>query len=68
MLDLVDTFMKGMDWGMRLSYIAFAVAQGTVCVVGFISESRKLHFVMSFTMFFWQLVYSVLDLEVLGAF
>jgi hypothetical protein len=66
--DIVDTFLKGTDWGLRQSYVVFVIAQVAVYVTAIWSTSRKLHLVMAGTMFSWQLIYSILDLEVLGAF
>ena len=65
LVDFIDTFLKGVDWGLRISYLAFFVALTVVCVAGLISRSTKLHIAMAFLMFSWQIVYIFQDLGVL---
>ena len=67
-IDIVDTFLKGADWGQRPGYIAFVTGQSLASVLGMLSENKRVHLAVALVMFSWQLIYSLVDLQVLGAF
>jgi len=67
LVDLGDTFLKSVDWGLRPTYLIFWAATTLVCVIGLVTKKPRVHFVMALVMFLWQLVYTFSDLGVLKA-
>lgn len=67
LVDLGDTFLKSVDWGLRPSYLIFWAATTLVCVVGLVTRKPRTHFVMALAMFLWQLVYTFSDIGILKA-
>ena len=66
-LDIVDTFLKGYDWGVRpqvLSYYAVSIA---AAVTGFISERRSVQLGAAGVAFAAQLLFLFQELGVLGS-
>lgn len=66
-VDLGDTFMKGMNWGLRPSYLIFWGATSLVCIIGLVTKKPRVHLFMALVMFLWQLQYTFADIGVLKA-
>jgi hypothetical protein len=65
-IDLADTFMKGTDWGFRLSYVSYWVALTTAAVVGLSTTRRSLHAGFGLVMLLWIHAITFYDQAVLG--
>ena len=65
-LDLVDTFLKGFEWGTRPIVLIQVAATFTACVVGSISENRFVQLGIAATLFGIGLYYMFSGLGILG--
>jgi hypothetical protein len=65
-IDLADTFMKGTDWGFRMSYVSYWVALTTAAVVGLSTTRRSLHAGLGIVMLLWIYAITFYDQAVLG--
>jgi hypothetical protein len=52
-LDLVDTFMKGWEWGIRQSYTWYWLVVTACAVIGLLSTRRRVHLAMGLLLFTW---------------
>jgi len=65
-VDLVDTFMKGWEWGLRESYGWYWLAVVTCGVIGLLSTRRRVHLAMGLLLFAWSNVLTFYEQFVLG--
>lgn len=65
-IDFVDTFMKGVDWGLRLSYLSFFALLTAAAIVGLTTTRRGLHLGFGTAVFIGQLAITVYDQAILG--
>jgi len=65
MIDLADTFLKGLEWGSRLTYLSFWGAVTVAGVTGLTTTRREVHTGFGITLFLWQLAYTFSDLKIL---
>jgi hypothetical protein len=66
-IDVVDTFLKGYDWGTRPVYIVQASAFFVVCFIGLSTRRRPAQLGIAWVAFLGQLLYSFQELGVLGS-
>lgn len=66
-VDLVDTFMKGLDWGLRPSFLLLWSLITLAGIVGLRSRKRAVHATLGVSLFVAQIAYSFTDLGTLGA-
>ena len=66
-IDIVDTFLKGAEWGLRPSVLGQYAVVIAASVVGIISERRRVQVVAAAAAFASQLIYMFQDLGVLGS-
>ncbi len=65
-IDLADTFMKGVEWGTRVGFLAFWIAITAAGLVGLSTTRREVHTGFGITLFLWQIAYNFTDYGVLG--
>lgn len=65
-VDVIDTFLKGVDWGMRPEFLAQVLVFGGGCLVGFATGRRGPLLVVAVTMFLFQLGYLFAEVATLG--
>lgn len=65
-IDLVDTFMKSTEWGLRYSYVSFWTAVTAAGVVGLTTRRRSAHMASGLVLFFWNIGLGFYDHAVLG--
>ena len=65
-IDFVDTFMKGIGWGLRLSYLSFFALLTAAAIVGLRTTRRSLHLAFGAAVFLSQLALTVYDQAILG--
>ena len=65
-LDLVDTFMKGWEWGMRQSYTWYWLAVTACAVIGLLTTRRYVHLAMGLVLVFWSNILTFYEQFVLG--
>jgi len=53
-IDLADTFMKGLDWGFRFSYLSYWAATTAAGIFGLTTTRRRVHMGFGIALFFWQ--------------
>ncbi len=66
-VDVVDTFLKGADWGLRPIFLTQVAIWVLACVVGVLSERRSVQLGTAATVFTLQLVYAFQELGILGS-
>ena len=66
-LDIVDTFLKGYDWGVRPQVLSVYAVVIAAAVTGFISERRSVQLGAAGVAFAAQLLYLFQELGVLGS-
>jgi hypothetical protein len=66
-VDLVDTFMKGIDWGLRPSYLFLWSLVTLAGIAGLKSRTRAVQATLGVSLFLAQIAFSFTDLGVLGA-
>lgn len=67
-IDLVDTFMKGWDWGLRESYTWYWPTVTVCAVIGLLTTRRQVHLAMGLILLAWSHVLTVYEQFVLGDF
>ena len=65
-IDLVDTFMKGWEWGVRESYAWYWLAVTAAGVIGLLTTRRPVHLGMGFTLVVWSNALTFYEQFVLG--
>ena len=65
-IDLVDTFMKGWEWGVRESYAWYWPAVMACGVIGLLSARRRVHLAMGLTLVIWSNALTFYEQFVLG--
>jgi hypothetical protein len=65
-IDLVDTFMKGAEWGLRPSYLPFFIATTAAGVIGLTTTRRRVHAGLGLTLLLWQIALNFTDTGILG--
>jgi len=66
-IDLIDTFLKGGDWGMRPTYLAQNGVAILSYVAGIVAERRWIQLAAAWAAFAVQLLYFFKDMGVLGS-
>lgn len=66
-LDVVDTFLKGADWGLRPIFVAQTLVFVVGSSVGLVTQRRGAHLVIANAVFFVQLGYLFRELTQLGS-
>ncbi len=66
-VDIADTFLKGYEWGVRLSVLSIYAVTITVAITGIISERRSIQLGVAVVAFTAQLLYLFQELGVLGS-
>lgn len=65
-IDLVDTFLKGFDWGTRTGYIIFWLVTVTAAILGLITKRRWVHMALGITLLLYNVIFTAFDTPVLG--
>lgn len=65
-LDTVDTFVKGVDWGVRPIFLVQTAVLLGACVVGVTTENRRIQLGAVTVAFTMQVVYMFLELDILS--
>jgi len=65
-IDLVDTFMKGWEWGIRESYLWYWLGVVACGVTGLISTRRRVHIAMGLVLLAWSNFLTFYEQFVLG--
>ena len=52
-IDLIETFMKGTEWGFRTSYVTLWTALTTAAVIGLITTRRSVHTAFGLVILLW---------------
>ena len=66
-IDVIDTFLKGYEWGLRPAVIASYSAIAVVAIVGIVSERRSIQTGAAVVAFASQILYVTQELGVLGS-
>ncbi|MEQ9569627.1 MAG: hypothetical protein RLN75_05510 [Longimicrobiales bacterium] len=66
-VDIVDTFLKGAEWGLRPSVLSQYAVVIVASIVGIVSERRRVQVGAATAAFASQLIYMFQDLGVLGS-
>jgi hypothetical protein len=66
-IDIIDTFLKGQDWGMRPAVISIYAVTITIAITGFISERRSIQLGAAIIAVTSQFLYLFDELGVLGS-
>lgn len=66
-IDLVDTFMKGWEWGIRESYLWYWLAVVACGVIGLFSTRRRVHLAMGLVLVIWSNALTFYEQFVLGS-
>ena len=66
-MDVVDTFLKGYEWGVRPEVIATYSITILVAIVGIISERRSVQIGAAVVAFTSQILYVTQELGALGS-
>lgn len=65
-IDLLDTFMKGMQWGARSTYLWYWAAVLAAAVIGLLTTRRKIHLASGLVLIVWSKLLTVYEQGVLG--
>jgi hypothetical protein len=65
-IDLVDTFLKGADWGTRGTYLTYWSALTVSAVTGIITERRIIMMALGLMLLLWSNVLTIYEQGVLG--
>ena len=65
-LDVIDTFLKGYDWGVRPVYIAQAAVVFVGCGIGLATERRGPLLAVAVAIFAYQFGYLFVEVATLG--
>jgi hypothetical protein len=66
-VDMIDTFSKGYEWGMRPEALGIYAATISVAITGLVSERRPVQLLAAIVAFAAQLLYQFQELGVLGS-
>ncbi len=66
-VDIVDTFTKGYEWGMRPEALGIYAVTLSVAITGFVTERRPVQLIAASVAFAALLLYQFLELGVLGS-
>lgn len=66
-IDLIDTFLKGFDWGTRGTYVAYWSALTASAVIGLITERRRVLLALGLMLLLWCNGLTVYEQGVLGS-
>jgi len=66
-IDLIDTFLKGTEWGMRPASVGIVAVTVVMAITGFVSERRSVQLGVAIIAFTSQLLYIFGELGVLGS-
>lgn len=65
-IDLIDTYMKGWEWGARESYTWYWLAVTACAVIGLLSARRRVHLAMGLVLVTWSNFLTFYEQFVLG--
>ena len=65
-IDLIDSLMKGMDWGLRAPYLWYWVALTIACAIGISTSRRFVHITLGSIFLVWANGLTFYELFVLG--
>ncbi|MCJ7453830.1 MAG: hypothetical protein MUO39_15370 [Steroidobacteraceae bacterium] len=65
-IDLLDTFMKGLEWGARSSYLSYWAAVLAGATIGLFSRRRRVHLAVGLVLLVWSNLLTVYEQGVLG--
>lgn len=65
-IDLIDTFLKGADWGSRGSYLTYWSAVTASAVTGLVTERRIVVMALGLMLLVWSTVLTIYEYGVLG--
>ena len=65
-IDLIDSLMKGLEWGLRAPYLWYWVSLTAACVVGLFTTRRILHIAFGSIFLIWANALTFYELFVLG--
>ena len=65
-IDLIDTFMKGTEWGFRTSYVTYWTALTVAAVIGLITTRRIVHTTFGLVILLWSNGLTFYDTGILG--
>lgn len=66
-IDIVDTFLKSFEWGMRPAALVIVAITAAIAITGFVSKQRPVQFGVAVIAFASQLFYVFGELGVLGS-
>lgn len=66
-VDIVDTFLKGQQWGLRPAVISVYVVTIAVAIAGFVSERRSIQLGAAIIAVTSQFLYVFSELDILGS-
>jgi hypothetical protein len=65
-IDLIDTFLKGADWGKRGTYLTYWSALTVSAVTGIVTERRIIMMALGLMLLLWSNVLTIYEQGVLG--
>ncbi len=65
-VDLVDSFMKGVEWGSRLTGLTYWVAVTAAGVIGLTTTRRGVHTGLAITLLLWSIALTSYENAILG--
>ncbi len=65
-IDLVDTFLKGADWGTRGTYRTYWCAVAVSAVTGLVTERRIIVMALGLMLLLWSNALTIYEQGVLG--
>jgi hypothetical protein len=66
LIDLIDTFMKGTDWGSRTPYLTYWTVLTVGAVIALTTTRRSVHTAFGIVMLLWSNGLTVYELDILG--
>ena len=65
-IDLVDSFMKGTEWGFRTNNLVYSTALTATAIIGLSTTRRSVHTTLGIVMLVWFNALTLLDQGILG--
>jgi hypothetical protein len=65
-IDLIDSLMKGLEWGVRAPYLSYWVTLTLACVIGLYTTRRIVHIGCGVIVLVWSNALTFYELFVLG--
>lgn len=65
-IDLIDTFLKGFDWGMRSTYLWYWLTVTASAVIGLVTKRRIVVLALGLLLLIWSNLLTVYEQGVLG--